>query len=161
MKNTERALFAAGCFWGAGHFFAGLKGVMATVVGYAGGSLDNPTYKEVCTGATGHAETVEVHFNPTEISFETLAKCFFEMHNPGGISNTAGKRSQYRSAIFYLSKAQKATADTLIETLRKKGINVRTELAPAGPFFKAEERHQNYYHQRGKTPAVRTCTPRF
>ena len=100
--NTERAIFAAGCFWGIQYYFQKAKGVISTTVGYTGGDKVNPIYHDVCSGKTGHAEVVEVIFDPSETSFETLAKHFFEIHNPALIGKEGNRnRSQYRSAVFY------------------------------------------------------------
>jgi peptide methionine sulfoxide reductase msrA/msrB len=159
--NSAKVIFAAGCFWGVEHFFQQVKGVIATTVGYAGGHTQNPAYQQVSSGVTGHAEAVEVLFNPTEISFEKLVLLFFEMHNPALITNTQGKRSQYRSAIFYLNEEQKAIAEKLMQKLRDKSIAVRTELQPAGVFYAAEDYHQNYYSKKGTNGKVRQCTPKF
>jgi peptide methionine sulfoxide reductase msrA/msrB len=130
------------CFWGVEHYFQTCKGVILTVVGYIGGDKTNPAYNEVCSGKTGHAEAVEVVFDPLETSYETLAKCFFEIHNPASINQELrGKRSQYRSAIFYVSEEQKVVAEKLVKMLKDKNFEVGTEITPAGVFYKAEEYH--------------------
>lgn len=159
--DTEKAIFVAGCFWGVEQFLHQVKGVVSTTVGYTGGHAENPTCKEVCGGDTGHAEAVEVFFNPAETSFETLAKLFFEMHNPALITNNSGKRSQYRSAIFYFSEEQKAAAEKLIQRLRDRKIDIRTERRLAGIFYRAEEYHQNDYTKKGQNVFVRRRTPKF
>ncbi len=149
--TTERAIFVAGCFWGVEFEFQKVKGVILTAAGYIGGEKDNPTYYEVCSGKTGHAEAVEVGFDPVETSYETLARHFFEIHNPSLISKESnGKRSQYRSAIFYVSEEQKAVAEKLVQMQKDKDFEVGTEITPAGVFYKAEEYHQNYYFKKGK-----------
>lgn len=159
--KPEKVLFAAGCFWGVEHFFQNLHGVLATTVGYTGGETENPSYHEVCSGQTGHVEAVEVVFNPAEISFKELAMRFFEMHNPARPKMESGKRSQYRSAVFCFSAGQAAIVKELIEQLRQKGIAVATEVKSAEAFYKAEERHQDYYRKRGSGYTGRVCTPRF
>ncbi len=148
---TERAIFAAGCFWGVEHYFQKAKGVLSTTAGFIGGDKINPTYREVCSSKTGHAEAVEIVFDPLETSYETLAKHFFEIHNPALISReSTGKRSQYRSAIFYLNDEQKVIANNLLNLLKKKGFEVGTEISPAEVFYKAEEYHQGYYDKKVK-----------
>lgn len=148
--KTEKAIFAAGCFWGVEVRLQKAKGVLLTTVGFSGGDKENPTYNEVCSGRTGHAESVEVIYNPAETSFETLAKHFFEIHNPGLITNHDGQRSQYRSAIFFVTEEQKVTAEKLIKMLKEKDCKVATEISPAKTFYKAEEYHQDYYVKTGR-----------
>ncbi len=150
LVKTEKAIFAAGCFWGVENSFQKAKGVLSTAAGYIGGNKANPTYQQVCSGQTNHAEAVEVVYDPLETSYETLAKHFFEIHNPALISReSTGKRSQYRSAIFYINDEQKLVAENLIELLRNKNIEAGTEITPAGVFYKAEEYHQSYYNKKG------------
>jgi peptide methionine sulfoxide reductase msrA/msrB len=149
--TTERAVFAAGCFWGVEYYFQKAKGVIATAVGYTGGDKINPIYKEVCSGKTGHAEVVEVVFDPSETTYETLAKQFFEIHNPALTGKEgSGKRSQYRSAIFYIDNDQKSIAEKLLDILKNKNFEVATEITLAGVFYKAEDYHQSYYNKKGK-----------
>jgi peptide methionine sulfoxide reductase msrA/msrB len=151
LVKTERAIFAAGCFWGVEFEFQKAKGVISTVAGYIGGDKINPTYQNVCSGKTGHAEAVEVVFDPLETSYEALAKHFFEIHNPALIGNAGtGKRSQYSSAIFYTNEEQKAIALRLVALLKSKNFEVGTEIRPAEIFYKAEEYHQRYYDKKGK-----------
>ncbi len=151
--KTERALFASGCFWGTEYHFQRAPGVISTTVGYTGGHLENPTYKQVCTGRTGHAETTEVVYDPTKITYEQLAKLFFETHDFTQLNRQGPDIGpQYRSAIFYLNDEQKQVAEKLVQQLRQKGYVVKTEITPAGKFWPAEDYHQDYYNKTGKTP---------
>ena len=153
LQKVETAWFASGCFWGTEYHFSKAKGVKETTVGYMGGHVEKPTYKEVCTGTTGHLETTEVVFDPTKTSYEEMVKLFFETHD---FSQTNGQGpdigSQYLSAIFYANDAQKAVAEKYIKILTEKGYKVATALLPATRFWKAEEYHQDYYDHKGTTP---------
>ena len=151
--RTERAIFASGCFWGTEYHFQRARGVISTTVGYTGGHADNPTYKQVCTDKTGHAESVEVVYDPSKITYEQLAKLFFETHDFTQLNRQGpdvGK--QYRSALFYLDEQQKQIAAKLVEVLKQKGYDVKTEITPAEKFWPAEEYHQDYYNKSGKLP---------
>ena len=152
-KTTEVAYFASGCFWGTEYHFMKAPGVSATTVGYMGGHTTNPTYKEVCTGTTGHAETTEVIFDSNKTSYENLVKLFFETHDftqVGGQGPDIG--DQYRSVIFYTSPEQKAVAEKYFKILTEKGYKVATKLQPADEFWKAEDYHQEYYDKKNGTP---------
>ncbi len=156
------AYFAGGCFWGVEYFFKRAEGVVSTRVGYMGGYKEKPTYKEVCSGATGHLETVEVTYDPEKTSFEELAKLFFEIHDPAQVNRQGPDiGEQYQSAVFYVNKDQKRIAQDLILTLKKKGHVVSTQLREAGVFWEAEEYHQDYYEKTGKEPYCHFYTKRF
>lgn len=151
--KTARAVFASGCFWGVEYYFNKAKGVIETTVGYTGGQVKNPTYEQVCTGKTGHAEAVEVIFDPTQTDYETLARLFFETHDftqIGGQGPDIG--DQYRSVVFYLDDQQKEVAEKLVKILEGKKFKVATKLEKASVFYRAEEYHQDYYFKTGGNP---------
>jgi len=152
-SQTATAVFAAGCFWGVEHHFRQLPGVLRTTVGYTGGHLDNPTYDRVCDGTSGHKEAVEVIFNPLQVSYETLVKLFFEIHD---FTQTDGQGpdlgEQYRSYIFYADEVQRDIAAQLIRYLEARQYRVATRLEPASVFWPAETYHQDYYAKTGKRP---------
>jgi peptide-methionine (S)-S-oxide reductase len=153
--SIEKATFAAGCFWGVEAAFAAIPGVTATAVGYEGGATDRPTYRDVCTDTTGHAEAVELDFDPEKIGYEALLDAFFSLHDP----TTKDRQgpdwgTQYRSAIFYHSPEQEAAARAKIEQLtaegRYKPRRIVTQVVPAQTFWRAEEYHQRYLEKRGQ-----------
>ena len=162
MKEA-RAYFAGGCFWGVEYHFEKLKGVIEVTSGYMGGQLENPTYKQVCTGKTGHLETVEIRYNPDIIDYETLAKLFFEIHDPtqeDGQGPDIGE--QYKSAIFYNTPEEKKILEKLIKILKNKGYKVVTKLIEINfPFWPAEEYHQDYYEKHNKKPYCHAYIKRF
>ena len=147
-SSAEIATFAAGCFWGTEEYFRRLPGVLSTEVGYTGGTKANPSYQEVCTGRTGHAEALKIEFDPARISYRDLLRHFFRMHDPTQVNRQGPDiGTQYRSAIFYADEAQRETAASLIEELEKSGAyggRIATSLEKAGPFYAAEEYHQDY-----------------
>jgi peptide-methionine (S)-S-oxide reductase len=153
--STEKATFGAGCFWGVEAAFAAIPGVKTTAVGFEGGSLERPTYQDVCTDQTGHAEVVELDFEPAQVSYENLLDAFFTLHDPT-TPNRQGPDwgTQYRSAIFFHSPEQEAQARAKIEQLgtegRFKPKRVVTKVEPAQTFWRAEEYHQKYLEKRGQ-----------
>ncbi|MBZ5722489.1 MAG: peptide-methionine (S)-S-oxide reductase MsrA [Acidobacteriia bacterium] len=148
-----KATFAAGCFWGVEAIFRALPGVKATRVGYTGGQLANPTYEDVCTDRTGHAEAVEVEYDPAAISYEKLLDVFWENHDPTQVNRQGPDwGSQYRTAIFFHSPEQEAAAKASKETLEKSGRfrkPIATQIVPAVTFYPAEDYHQQYLEKRG------------
>jgi len=158
----ETAIFAAGCFWGVEHYFKMAPGVISTEVGYIGGNTTNPGYKEVCSGESGHAEAIRVVYDPSETSFETLARLFFEIHDPTQVNRQGPDvGEQYRSEVFYLNENQKRVTENLISILRQKGYRVATALTKATAFWPAEDYHQDYYAKTGGSPYCHVYTKRF
>jgi len=152
--STEKATFGAGCFWGVEAAFAAIPGVTATAVGYEGGKLDNPTYKDVCTDSTGHAEVVEVDFDPSVVSYDKILDAFFDLHDPTTMNRQGPDwGTQYRSAIFVHSQLQEELALAKIEQLTAEGKfnpkRIVTKVEPAQTFWRAEEYHQQYLKKRG------------
>ncbi|MBI4166842.1 MAG: peptide-methionine (S)-S-oxide reductase MsrA [Acidobacteria bacterium] len=149
----EKATFGAGCFWGVEVAFRQIQGVTATAVGYMGGTLKSPTYKDVCTDRTGHAEVVEVEFDPAKVSYETLLKVFWENHDPTQLNRQGPDfGTQYRTVIFYRSPEQQAAATASKEERQRSGAYKRpivTEIVPATEFWRAEDYHQQYLEKRG------------
>ena len=160
--HNERAIFAAGCFWGVEYFFREAPGVLKTRVGYTGGNTQNPTYQEVCSDSTGHAEAIEILYDPSRTSYEILARLFFEIHDPSQ-QNRQGPDmgSQYRSAIFYISEEQKVISIRLIKELREKGFAVVTQVTKANVFWPAELYHQKYYSKKKGHPYCHVYQKRF
>jgi peptide-methionine (S)-S-oxide reductase len=147
----EKATFGAGCFWGIEAAYRQVLGVKSTLVGYSGGNTDNPTYEDVCTDRTGHAEVVEVTFDPERVSYEDLLEVFWANHDPTQKDRQGPDiGTQYRSVIFYHSPEQEAAARASLERHADDyELPIATELVPAGKFFKAEEYHQRYLEKRG------------
>jgi peptide methionine sulfoxide reductase msrA/msrB len=147
-RTVETATLAGGCFWGTEEFFRKVPGVLETQVGYTGGQTKNPTYEDTSTGTTGHAESVEIKFDPAKVDYAQLLTLFFKMHDPTTVNrqgNDVGP--QYRSAIFFHGERQRETAQALMAKIERSGAwgaKLTTQLAPAGPFYRAEEYHQHY-----------------
>ncbi len=158
----ERAIYAGGCFWGVEYMMKQLSGILRISPGYTGGSTEYPSYEEVCSGMTGHAEAVEIVFDPSKLSYETLTRRFFEIHDPTqfeGQGPDIGK--QYRSEIFYTTERQKEIALHLIKELTENGYDIVTRVTKAGKFWPAETYHRNYYDRKGTRPYCHTRTKRF
>lgn len=156
------AIFAGGCFWGVEYFMQKAEGVCSVTSGFTGGHVRNPSYKEVCTGKTGHAEAVKIIYDPDKTSYEKLLRLFLEIHDPtqiGGQGPDLG--DQYRSEIFYLNEDQHKTAERNIKILKDKGLKVATALTRASEFFDAEDYHQDYYFNNDKIPYCHGYTKRF
>lgn len=152
-QSRAVALFASGCFWGTEYHFAKVPGVLQTKVGFAGGHIESPSYRQVCAGTTGHLECCEVTYNPTQVSYEALCKLFFETHDftqKDGQGPDVGP--QYLSALFLQNGTERAIAESLIALLTAKGYSVATQLRPTARFFHAEDYHQKYYFHQAKTP---------
>lgn len=153
IDTRQKATFGAGCFWGVEVAFRAVKGVTAAAVGYAGGTLDNPTYRDVCTGRTGHAEVVEVEYDPAQVSYEDLLNVFWENHDPTQLNRQGPDTgTQYRSAIFYNTEDQRRAAEESKRLVNESGRFRRpivTEISPASTFYPAEDYHQQYLAKRG------------
>ena len=161
-NRTETAYLATGCFWGTEYHLQKMPGVISTTVGYTGGTVKNPSYKEVCTGRTGHAEAVKVVFDPSKVSYREIAKMYFETHDPTQVDRQGPDvGTQYRSEIFYLNKNQRKVAKELVGILEGKGLDVATGITPASEFYEAENYHQDYYKNNGHTPYCHIYTRRF
>lgn len=159
--TLDKATFAAGCFWHVEATFRKVKGVVSTRVGYTGGKLENPTYKDVCSDRTGHAEAIEVEYDSAVVSYDDLLSVFWDIHDPTTVDRQGPDvGSQYRSVIFHHSPGQKAAAIASIEKLqttdRYRGQNIVTEIVPAATFYPAEDCHQRYFEKRGMA-SCRIC----
>lgn len=152
-SSIKEAYYAGGCFWGVEHLMQQQSGVLSVESGYMGGEVENPTYEQVCRKSTGHLEVVKVAYRPDEVSFETLTKLFFEIHDP---TQTDGQGpdigNQYLSAIFYTEDSEREVAQGLIKILEGKGMSIATQLLPKAEFWKAEDYHQDYYQKNGQSP---------
>src|SRR5574341_1677671 len=156
----EKATLAAGCFWGVEAAFRKVKGVVSTSVGYTGGSFKDPTYEDVCSGKTGHAEAVEVEYDPSRVSYDELLTVFWENHDPTTLNRQGPDvGTQYRSAIFFHTPEQRVAAIASKEKLQNSGRYtnpIATEITPASQFYRAEDYHQQYFEKRGSAH----CTQR-
>lgn len=160
--KPETAFFAGGCFWGVELLFKKAEGVVSTRVGYMGGHTKHPTYEDVCGGATGHVEALEVVYDPARTTYEKMAMLFFEIHDPSQVDGQGPDiGEQYKSAVFYVTDDQKKTAEKLIGILEDKGYRVATELIRADTFWEAEDYHQDYYGKNGKRPYCHFYQKRF
>ena len=159
---TDTAIFAGGCFWGVEHLMQQQPGVLSVESGYIGGTVKNPTYEQVCSKTTGHAEAVRVVFDPSKVSYRELAKLFFEIHDP---TQTDGQGPdlgpQYRSEVFFRGSDQQKEAQELIGELKAKGYKVVTKVTPATEFYPAEAYHQDYYDRKGTEPYCHARVRRF
>jgi len=161
-SNLQKAYFAGGCFWGVEYYLEQIKGVKEVTSGFMGGKMKNPSYKDVIYKNTGHLETVEVVYDPAKVSYTTLAKTFFEIHDP---TQTNGQGpdigSQYLSAVFVNNKEERKIINKLIKILESKGLKVATKILKKTPFYTAEEYHQDHYERKGGTPYCHTRVKRF
>jgi len=158
----EFGYFAGGCFWGVEHFLEEMPGVIAVESGYMGGAGDSPSYAEVSSGASGHAETVRVSFDPGAITYAAVAKRFFEIHDPTEVDRQGPDiGTQYRSAVFVTGPEQRAAVQDLVGKLEANGYAVATKVHDAGQFWLAEDYHQDYYARTHKTPYCHGPVPRF
>lgn len=161
-EKAEVAIFAGGCFWGVEYMMEKQPGVLSVESGYIGGKTSKPTYEQVCTKQTGHAEAVKIVFDPSKVSYETLAKLFFEVHDPTQLDRQGPDvGDQYRSEVFYTTPEQKVVADRLIGQLKAKGYKVVTKVTAATTFWPAELYHQNYYERKGTMPYCHSYMKRF
>ncbi len=158
MANTNKiAVFGAGCFWGVESAFRAVEGVVAVAVGYAGGTAPKPSYRAVCSGKTGHAEVVQVEYDPARVSFERLLEVFWQIHDPTTLNRQGPDvGTQYRSIIFYSDEHERKAAEESKRRLDESGKLTRrvvTQIVPAGEFYRAEEYHQRYYERMGIAPS--------
>ncbi|HEC45508.1 MAG TPA: bifunctional methionine sulfoxide reductase B/A protein [Epsilonproteobacteria bacterium] len=161
-SNLSSAYFAGGCFWGVEYYLEKIEGVKEVTSGFMGGTVKDPTYYQVVRSNTGHLETVEVLYDPSKVSYETLAKTFFEIHDPtqaDGQGPDIG--SQYLSAVFVNNKEERAVINKLIKILESKGLKIVTQVLDKTPFYSAEESHQDYYDRKGGTPYCHRRVKRF
>jgi peptide-methionine (S)-S-oxide reductase len=151
--HLETATFGAGCFWGVEETFKDIPGVKSTAVGYLGGTYDNPTYKDVCTGKTGHAEVLQLQYDPNQVSYDSLLDTFWRNHNPTTMNRQGPDvGTQYRSAIFFHTPQQEETATASKEKMERSSTfrnPIVTEITPASTFYRAEDYHQRYLEKRG------------
>jgi len=158
----ETAIFAGGCFWGVEYFLQKAPGVVSVTSGYTGGNRSNPTYEQVCSGTTGHAEAVKVVYDPRQTNYGMLLRLFLEIHDPTDVGGQGPDRGeQYRSEIFFMNDYQKEVAGKNLNILRSKGLRISTVIMKAKEFYPAEDYHQNYYSKIGKLPYCHKYTKRF
>lgn len=160
--SNKKAIFASGCFWGTEYYMKRIDGVLETTVGYTGGHVERPTYKEVCTGTTGHYEAIEIEYDSSKVNFETLARMFFETHDPTQANGQGPDIGlQYRSAIFVSNEEEAQISKQLISILEAKGLKIATAILPISVFWPAENYHQDYYDTKGGRPYCHKYTQRF
>lgn len=160
--HIATAYFAGGCFWGVEYLFEHKDGVISAISGYMGGSMENPSYRDVTYGNTGHLEVVEVTYDPTKVNYENLVKFFFEIHDPTQVDGQGPDiGEQYLSAIFYENDDEKKIVHKLIDILKNKGYEIATKVLPAGTFWKAEEYHQDYYDKKKQRPYCHVYKKKF
>jgi peptide-methionine (S)-S-oxide reductase len=156
-NKTKSAVFGAGCFWGVESAFRQVEGVVDVAVGYAGGTVPKPDYRSVCSGRTGHAEVVQVEYDPSQVPFERLLEVFWQIHDPTTLNRQGPDvGTQYRSVVFYSDDRERATTEALKKRLDESGKFARpivTQIAPAAEFYRAEEYHQRYYERMGIAPS--------
>ena len=158
----ETAILAGGCFWGVEYYLQKESGVKSVTSGYIGGNVKDPSYKDICTGTTGHAEAVKVIYDPAKTSYEKVVKLFLEIHDPTQLGRQGPDiGDQYRSEIFYMNQEQAEIAKDLLNQLSGKGFRVVTEISPASEFYEAEKYHQDYYFNNGNMPYCHGYTKRF
>lgn len=158
----ETAILAGGCFWGVEYYLQKIDGVESVVSGYTGGNIKNPSYAEVSSGKTGHAEAVKVLYDPQKVSYKEIVRTFLEIHDPGQVNRQGPDiGEQYRSEIFFMNEYQRNIARELLDILRDKGYDIATELTRASEFYQAEKYHQDYYFLNGSTPYCHGYTKRF
>lgn len=161
-EGLEKIVVAGGCFWGVQHLLKDLKGVVKTTVGYTGGLVADPSYAEVCTGKTGHAEAVEILIDPKVTSFQTIAQAFFEIHDPTQKDRQGPDVGhQYRSIFYYFTDQQRKIIESLVSQLKRQGMDVQTAIQPATVFYPAEAYHQKYYEKNGEQPYCHRFVKRF
>lgn len=162
VEDTEEAIFAGGCFWGMQYYFNRLPGVLKTEVGYTGGTLHHPGYRDVCRGDSGHYEATRVVFDPSKLSYENLVRYFFEIHDPTQANGQGPDLGiQYQSAVFYFNSEQQKIIERVMAVLIQKGFKLVTKVLPVQAFWPAEEDHQAYYQKIGKEPYCHAYTKRF
>ena len=160
--KTDTAIYAGGCFWGVEYYMQKQKGVYSVTSGYTGGHTDHPTYEQVCSNMTGHAEAVEIVFDPAQVTYDQLTRLFMEIHDPTQVDRQGPDiGSQYRSEIFYRTDEQKKVAENLINILKSKGFKVATKVTKASTFWPAEAYHQDYYERKGSLPYCHGYVKRF
>ena len=154
-NNVQIAVFGAGCFWCTEAVFKGLRGVISVVPGYTGGHVDNPTYYEVCSESTGHAEAIKIEFDPAVISYDKLVEVFFKTHDPTTLNRQGpDEGTRYRSVIFYIGNEQKDQSENFVGELKSSGIDIVTEVVAFNKFYEAEEEHKDFYK---KNPNMMYC----